>query len=68
MIVILYILYFLYPLWFLGYLTTDDGMIFGILFMLHSGYCCLFTVIAWYMGEAISFAINIFLITLCMRA
>jgi len=66
MIVILYILYFLYPLWFLGQLTTDNGIIFGILWMIHSLYCFLFTIIAWYFNEAFSFIVNILLIALCI--
>jgi len=64
--VILYVLYFMYPLWFLGQLTTDDGVIFGVLFVIHSGYAGLFTVLAWFFNEPYSFVVNVLLIMLCL--
>ena len=62
MIYMLYIIYFLYPIWFLGQMSTDDGVIFGILFMLHSAYAFLFTVIAVFLGDMFSFVINLILL------
>jgi len=66
MLIFYYIIYFLYPLWYLGYLSTDNGLIFGFLFIVHSAYSGLFTVIAWFFDEPYSFIVNILLIALCL--
>ncbi len=66
MIYFLYFIYFLYPFWFLGLRTTDDGIIYGILFLVHSGYIGLFTVIAVYMGDMYSSIINMALFILVL--
>jgi hypothetical protein len=60
--ILLYLIYFMYPLWFLGLLTTDNGWIFGILFMLHSAYTILFTFLSWFFNDPYSFFVNLFLI------